>query len=305
MRQLFWQIGATLAAIQIMMLSMGPVAALERAPRFLSGYAPVNGLKMYYEIRGTADGKNPPLVLIHGGGSTIETSFGRILPSVAKTRQVIAFEQQGHGHTADIDRPFTFEQSAEDTAALLRYLKIERADLFGYSNGGNIALQVAIRHPELVRKLIVASAMFKRDGLYPEFWESMKHATLQNMPAELREAYLKVAPKPENLRTFHDKCVKRMLEFKDWRPEDIQSIEAPTLVMIGDADVVRPEHAVEMFRLLPHAHLAVLPGTDHMTLVERADWQVSMVQAFLDAPMTGGSNVKITNEGKNYDQKKN
>ncbi len=127
--------------------------------------------------------------------------------------------------------------------------------------------------------------MFKRDGLYPEFWESMKHATPENMPAELREAYLRVAPNPENLPTFHDKCVKRMLEFKDWRPEDIQLIDVPTLVMIGDADIVRPEHAVEMFRLLPHAQLAVLPGTDHMTLVKRADWLVSMIEAFLDAPM--------------------
>lgn len=276
------------AAMSVMLmtaLSTGLVAALESAPHVKSGYAPVNGLKMYYEIHGTANGKKPPLVLLHGGGSTIDTSFGKALPSLAKTRQVIAFEQQGHGHTADIDRPFTFEQTADDTAALLRYLKIERADFFGYSNGGNIALQIAIRHPKLVRKLIVASAMFKKDGLYPEFWESMKHATLENMPAELREAYLRVAPNPENLPTFHDKCGKRMLEFKDWRPEDIQSIDAPTMVMIGDADIVRPEHAVEMFRLLPYAQLAVLPGTDHMTLVERADWQVSMIEEFLDAPM--------------------
>jgi pimeloyl-ACP methyl ester carboxylesterase len=184
-----------------------------------------------------------------------------------------------------VDRPFSFEQSADDAAALLRHLKIERADFFGYSNGGSIALQIAIRHPNLVRKLIVASAMFKRDGLYPEFWESMKHATLESMPIELREAYLKVAPHSEQLQTFHDKSVKRMLEFKGWQAEDIQSISAPTLIMIADADIVRPEHAVEMFRLLPHAQLAVLPCTDHITLVKRADWQVSMIEAFLNAPM--------------------
>jgi pimeloyl-ACP methyl ester carboxylesterase len=111
----------------------------------------------------------------------------------------------------------------------------------------------------------------------------MKRATLEDMPAELREAYLRVAPHPEQVPTFHDKCVKRMLEFTDWRPEDIQSIEASTLVMIGDADIVRPEHAVEMFRLLPLAQLAVLPGTDHMMLVERRDWLVSMIEAFLNA----------------------
>jgi pimeloyl-ACP methyl ester carboxylesterase len=274
-----------MAVILMSALSTGPGASMESAPHVRSGYAPVNGLKMYYEIHGTANGNNPPLVLLHGGGSTINTSFGKVLQSFAKTRQVIAFEQQGHGHTADIDRPFSFEQSADDAVALLRYLKVENADFFGYSNGGNIALQIAIRHPESVRKLVVASAMFKRDGLYPEFWESMKRATLQSMPAELREAYLRVAPHPEQLPTFHDKCARRMLEFKDWRPEDIQKIGAPTMVMIADGDIVRPEHAVEMFRLLPHGRLAVLPGTDHMTLVNRADWQVSMIEAFLDAPV--------------------
>jgi len=249
-------------------------------------YASVNGLKIYYEIHGATDGKNPPLVLLHGGGSTIETTFANVLALFAKRRQVVAFEQQGLGHTADIvDRPFSFEQSADDAVALMDHLQIEKADFFGYSNGGSIALQIAIRHPSRVRKLIVASAMFKRDGLSPEFWESMKHATLQNMPKELQDAYRKVAPHPEQLLTFHDKSVKRMLEFKDWRPEDIQAIQSPTLIMIGDADIVRPEHAVEMFRLLPHAQLAVLPGTDHMTLVQRADWQVSMIESFLGAPM--------------------
>jgi len=261
-------------------------ARANKGARAEGRYAPVNGLRIYYEIHGVAHGKNPPLVLLHGGGSTIETSFARVLPSLAKGRQVIAFEQQGHGHTADVNRPFSFEQSADDAAALLRHLGIERADFFGYSNGGSIALQIAIRHPEMVRRLIVASAMFKRDGLYPGFWDSMQHATLESMPAELREAYLRVAPHPENLRSFHDKSVTRMLEFKDWPPEVIQSIDAPTLVMIGDADVVRPEHAVQMFRLLRHAQLAVLPGTDHMKLVERGDWQVSMISAFLDAPMS-------------------
>jgi pimeloyl-ACP methyl ester carboxylesterase len=249
-------------------------------------YASVNGLRLYYEIHGAADRKNPPLILLHGGGSTIDTSFGNVLPSFAKTRQVIAFEQQGHGHTADVvDRPFTFEQSADDAAALMEHLRIEKADFFGYSNGGNIALQIAIRRPNRVRKLVAASAMFKRDGLYPEFWESMNHATLQSMPKELQDAYRKVAPHPEQLQTFHDKCAKRMLDFKDWQPEHVHSINAPTMVMIADGDIVRPEHAVEMFRLLPHAQLAVLPGTDHMTLVRRADWQVSMIEAFLDAPM--------------------
>jgi pimeloyl-ACP methyl ester carboxylesterase len=293
MRTIDTQIGrriGVLAAIVTATLWAGALAAPEGARPAKSGYAPVNGLRMYYEIHGRADGKNPPLVLLHGGGSTIGTSFGMVLPSFAKTRQVVAFEQQGHGRTADADRPFTFEQSADDAAALLRHLKIERADLFGYSNGGSIALQTAIRHPGLVRKLIVASAMYKRDGLYAGLWESMKHATLDSMPVELREAYQKASPHPEKLQSFHDKCVARMLEFQDWRPEDLRSIDAPTLILIGDADVVRPEHAVEMFRLLPHGRLAILPGTDHMTMVKRADvaeWQVSMIEAFLGEPMPG------------------
>jgi pimeloyl-ACP methyl ester carboxylesterase len=248
-------------------------------------YALVNGLKMYYEIHGVSDGKTPPLVLLHGGGSTIETTFGKFLPLLAKNRQVIAFEQQGHGRTADVDRPFTFEGSADDAAALLQYLKIDRADFFGYSNGGTIALQIAIRHPKLVRKLIVLSGMFRRDGVSPQFWEGMKHAKLADMPAELREAYLKVAPHPEQLQSFHDKSVRRMLDFQDIPTETIHGIEAPTMVMIGDADVVRPEHAVEMFRVLPHAQLAILPATDHMTIVKNAEPEAAMITAFLDAPM--------------------
>src|SRR5262245_33424386 len=148
---------------------------------FKSGYAPVNGLKIYYEIHGVADARTPPLVLLHGGGDTIETSFGHVLPALARSRQVIAFEQQGYGHTADIaERPFRFEQSADDTAALLKYLKVDRADLLGFSNGGTIALQVAIRHPRIVRKLVAVSALFSRDGGDPSFWEAMKNARLEN-----------------------------------------------------------------------------------------------------------------------------
>jgi pimeloyl-ACP methyl ester carboxylesterase len=240
---------------------------------------------MYYEIHGSRRGTEPSLVLLHGGGSTITTSFGELIEPLARTRQVIAFEQQGHGHTADlVDRPFSFEQSADDTAALLRELKVERADLFGYSNGGHIALTVAIRHPELVRRLVVESAMVARDGCDPQFWAGFDHASLDNMPAELKEAYQRVAPHPGQLQLLHDKCVKRMVEFRDWPRAEIHSIAAPTLIVTGDHDIVRPEHAVDLYRLLPHARLAILPGTDHMTMVKRADWLVPMVTGFLDAP---------------------
>jgi pimeloyl-ACP methyl ester carboxylesterase len=252
-----------------------------------SGYAPVHGLEMYYEIHGAAHPPQPPLVLLHGGGDTIQTSFADILPLLARNRQIIAFEQQGFGHTADIaDRPFSFAQSADDTAALLKYLEIGHADLFGFSNGGTIALQAAIRHPQVVRKLVVASGFYQREGSsYPWFWDGFAGATLESMPKELREAYLEVAPHPENLQSFFDKCVQRMRNFPDIPADAMRGITAPALIVVGDADVMRPEHAVETFRLLPHAQLAVLPGTDHMAVTKRAAWLVPMVGEFLDAAM--------------------
>ena len=259
-----------------------PVSHPDVAPAFESGYAPVNGLKMYYEIHGSAIGGDPPLVLLHGGDPTIETSFGKILPGLAKDRQVIAFEQQGHGHTADVDRPFTFEQSAEDTVALLQYLKIGKADFFGYSNGGHIALVIALRHPDVVRKLVIESSMFDREGSDPGFWESFKQVKLEDMPAELREAYLRTAPHPEELPTFFSKSVQQMRYFKGWTTQEIQSIDAPTLVIVGDHDIVRPEHAVLMFRLLPNARLAVLPDTDHMRIIKRSEWLLPMIEEFLN-----------------------
>ncbi|UTM58139.1 alpha/beta hydrolase [Photobacterium sp. CCB-ST2H9] len=252
-----------------------------------TGYAPVNDLQMYFEIHGSPHTAQPPMVLLHGGGDTIQTSFGDILPLIARERQVIAFEQQGYGRTADIaERPFTFEQSADDTAALLDYLHIDKADLFGFSNGGTIAMQVAIRHPQRVSRLILASALFQRDGAYPWLWEAMKHARLENMPQELQDAYLQVAPHPENLRMFHDKAAGRMVEFKDISKDTIRSVTVPALILVGDADVIRPEHAVEISRLLRYAQLAVLPGTDHMKVMTRIDWLVPMVDEFLEKTIT-------------------
>jgi pimeloyl-ACP methyl ester carboxylesterase len=177
-----------------------------------SGYAPVNGLRMYYEIHGSASAV--PLVLLHGGGDTIETSFGKLLPALARARRIIAFEQQGCGRTADIpDRPFSFEQSADDTVALLNYLRIDRADLFGFSNGGSIALHLAMRRPQVVRRLVVITALMKRDWADPQFWESMKSAQVDAMPTILREAYLKVAPHPENLESCFLQITKSNARF--------------------------------------------------------------------------------------------
>ena len=147
-----------------------------------SGYAPVNGLKMYYEIHG----EGMPLVLIHGGGSTIQTSFGKILPLLALHYKVIAVELQAHGHTNDRDSAESFEQDADDVAGLIQYLKISKANFLGFSNGGNTAMQIAIRHSNLVDKLVIISSFYKRDGMIPGFFESMQQATLENMPALLR-----------------------------------------------------------------------------------------------------------------------
>lgn len=248
-----------------------------------TGYAPINGLRLYYEIHGTAQLGKAPLVLLHGGGDSIRTSFGAILPVLAKARQVIAFEQQGYGRTADIaDRPFTFEQSADDTAALLDHLKIPQADLFGFSNGGTIALQVALRHPAKVRRLVLAAALFSRAGAPAGFWDFMQRAQLENMPQELQEEYRALAPKPENLRLFHDKAAERMRGFTDIAVEKIRAITSPALVVVGDRDVVTPEHAVELSRLIPGSQLAVLPGTDHMGITRRVDWLAPMIGAFLE-----------------------
>lgn len=223
---------------------------------FKSGYSEVNGLKMYYEIYG--EGK--PLVLIHGGGSTIQTTFGRIIPLLAKYRKLIAVELQAHGRTRDRDSEVSFEQDADDVAALLKNLNIVKADIFGFSNGGTTALQIAIRHPELVDKLVAASALCKRNGVPSQFWGFMEQTRLENMPEQLKEAYKKVASDTIGLQIMHDKDAKRMVDFKDIPDEKIKSIKAPTLIIIGDKDVITPEHAVEMHRLIDNSELAIIPG---------------------------------------------
>lgn len=256
-------------------------------------YTSINGLRMYYELHGESDGV--PLVLLHGGGSTIEVTFGRILPFLAQQRRIIAVEEQGHGRTSDRDAPMRFETSADDVAALLRHLNIERADLFGFSNGASVALQVAIRHPDLVRKLVFASSMTKKDGAYPWFWEFMQQADFSNMPQPLKDAFLKVNPDPQKLRTMHDKDLERMRNFRDVPDSDLKSLRAPTLILIGDRDLVTPEHAVELSRLIPDARLTILVGGHGEYLGEaimsRGDSRypeltAGLVNEFLEAPLS-------------------
>jgi pimeloyl-ACP methyl ester carboxylesterase len=254
---------------------------------------------MYYESHGTGR----PLVLLHGALTTIEGSFGRMLPSLAATRQVIAVEQQAHGRTADADRPLTYEGMGADTVALLRHLGIEEADVFGYSMGAAIALDIAVRHPDLVRKLVLASPGYTREGAYPEMYEgeeNLKPEDLAGTP--FAEDYARTAPNPDDWPGLIEKVKQLDREFQGWTAEEIRSIRAPTLVIVGDADVIRPEHAVEIFRLLgggvpgdlaglPASRLAVLPGTTHITLIDRTDWLLAMIGEFLDAPVPEGGGV--------------
>jgi pimeloyl-ACP methyl ester carboxylesterase len=263
-------------------------------PPIASGHAPVNGISMYYEVHGPPHPAAPvPLVLLHGGGSTIDVTFGKVLPLLARDRRVIAVEEQGHGRTTDRDAPVAFETSADDVAALLRSLKVERADLFGFSNGASVALQVAIRHPELVRKLVFASSFTKHDGARPEFWEFMAHADFSSMPQPLKDAYLRVNPDPQKLRTMHDKDLARMQHFQDVPDELLRSVRAPTLIVGGDQDIMQPEHLVELTHLIPGARLLVLPGGhgDYlgelvMAPPDSRDYELTarLVEEFLDAP---------------------
>jgi pimeloyl-ACP methyl ester carboxylesterase len=255
------------------------------------GYAPVNGLQMYYEEHGSGQ----PLVLLHGNLSTIGVDFGGIIPPLAKSRRVIGVEQQAHGHTADIDRPLTIQQWAEDTVALLGHLGIEQADLFGYSSGSAVALQIAIEHPELVGKLVLASTSYRLDGLHPGLMDGLQQLQPEHLAGTpFEQDYARVAPNPDDWPALIEKIKQMDTTLPEWTAEDLKSIAAPTMLIIGDSDIVQPEHIVEMFRLfgggvigdlvgLPRSRLAVLPGTTHVTLVQRTDWLSSMVGEFLEA----------------------
>lgn len=219
-------------------------------------YAAVNGLRLYYELHGQGN----PLVLLHGGGSTIASTYGRTLQQLAEHHQVIAIELQAHGHTKDIDRPLSFEQDADDVAALLQQLHIDKADFMGFSNGGTTCLQIAIRHPELVRKLVLMSTLYRRDGMPGGFFEGMQQAKFEQMPQLLKDAYLEANPDPKGLDAMFHRDVARMVAFKDISDATIKAIQAPSLVINGDAEAISTEHALRLYRTLAHAQLAILPG---------------------------------------------
>lgn len=287
---------ATATALAATVLLTGCTTSTDTSPAAPApgAYADVNGLHMYYEIHGTPS-STPPLVLLHGALSGIGTDFGQLIPELSKTRQVIAIEQQAHGRTADIDRPLREEQMAADTVALLRSIGVQRADLLGYSMGAGIALQITLTHPELVRKQILAAGSLDENGLRPGLLDGiaglqpeMLHGTT------FHTDYLKNAPRPQDFGQLVARVREHDTNAMPRFPiAAVRAATAPTLTVIGDSDVIRLDHAAEMFRAfggdiqgdtpagLPTAQLAILPGTSHISLVHRPELLLPIVSAFL------------------------
>jgi pimeloyl-ACP methyl ester carboxylesterase len=241
-------------------------------------YAPVNGLQLYYETHGSGR----PLVLLHGGLLTIDLSFGPLLKPLAASRQLIAVELQGHGHTADTDRPMSIEALAGDVIALLDHLGIADADFYGFSLGGLVACAVALAAPARVGQLIIASA----DAHRPPGRESPPLGE-DRLPTQadfqdMQDAYRAVAPDPERFLELQAKTSAAVHAFPGWADE-LRSLQAPTLLLFGDRDFMPLPHVVEMFQLLPNAQLAVLPGATHMDVSRRADEVLALITPFLGA----------------------
>jgi len=256
-----------------------------------TGYAPVNGLEMYYEIHG----EGRPTLLLHGAYGTIGL-FGDLIPGLAAGRQVIAVEQQAHGRTVDIDRPIRYETMADDCAALLGHLGVAQADVVGYSMGANVALRLAIQHPDLVRRQVILSGNYRMDAYYPDlraFFKTLTPDFFAGTPIE--EGYKAVAPDPDAFPAMVAKVIDLDHQDFDWTDE-MQAIRAPTLVVCGDADAFAPEHAIETLRALgggapgeyiegnPNAQLAILPNTAHIGVVMRPERLLTLIPPFLDAP---------------------
>jgi len=240
-------------------------------------YAQIGALNMYYELHGAGT----PLVLLHGGGSTIQSTYGVILPSLAERHRVIAVELQAHGRTADIDRPLSFGSDADDVAALLDQLQIETADVMGFSNGGTTALQLAIRHPEKVRRLVLASTTFRRSGMPPGFFDGFDGAEIGMLPQELKAAFLDVNPEHAAMQAMFERDVARMKGFMDIPDELIRQVKAPTLVLNGDRDVVLPQHALDLAGMLEGARLMILPSGHGDYLGEAGTKEAGNMPAFV------------------------
>ncbi|UQA59892.1 alpha/beta fold hydrolase [Polyangium aurulentum] len=257
-----------------------------------SGYADVNGLELYYEVHG----QGKPIVLLHGSFMTIPLNWSQFIPLLAKDRKVIVAEMQGHGRTRDISREFSYEGMADDVSALLRHLEIDRADILGYSMGGGVAFQVAVRHPEQVRRLVVLSGTYAHDGWWPDVeasFATINADMLKGTP--IQQQYEEFGNDPAHFPEFVEKVIGIDLKPYDWS-RDVKNIQAPIFMAIGDADGVRYEHALELFRAkgggkmgdihgLPQSRLAILPSTTHIGLIQRTDWLIPMITDFLDSDL--------------------
>jgi pimeloyl-ACP methyl ester carboxylesterase len=219
-------------------------------------------LPLYFEWHGKSRGSQPPLLLLHGGGSTIESNWGQLIRSLEGSRRTLAVELQGHGRTSPGEQPASFEGSADGVASLLQELTLGPVDVLGFSNGGQVAMQLAIRHPAAVRRLVVASAPFRRDGMVDGFWEGLAAATYTDLPQPYREADLAVSGDPAHAeRMFHLDRELMLTGFSDWPDTLVASITAPTLVVAADQDVIRPEHTVLLASIIPNARMLIVPGT--------------------------------------------
>lgn len=277
--------------IAAFLLLLFAVTGLSAQQTPTTGYAPVNGLKMYYEVHGSG----APLVLLHGGFMTIPSNWEGWIDAFARSRKVIVVEMQGHGRTADIPREPSAENLADDVAALLESLKIPRADLVGYSMGGGVALQVAVRHPDRVRKVVVLSAPFRRNGAVPEAVDAISKITAEAFKGSPLEAeYRRLSPTPDQFAPFVAHMVAAYSEENDLTADELRATAAPMFFIHGDADGIRLEHIAEMFALKgggihgdmrprSASRLAILPDTTHVTLMQRREIVVPMVNDFLDA----------------------
>lgn len=257
-----------------------------------SNYADVNGLKMYYEVYG----KGKPIVLLHGSYMNIPLNWSHLIPLLAKDRKVIVAEMQGHGRTKDISREFSYEAMADDVSGLLKHLKVDSADILGYSMGGGVAFQVAVRHPEQVRRLVVLSGTYTHDGWWPDVEASFATFTPDMFKGTpIQKQYDSLGNDPAHFPEFVKKVISIDLKPYDWSM-DVEKIQAPIFMAIGDADGVRYEHALELFRAkgggkmgdihgLPKSRLAIIPGTTHIGMLQRVDWLIPMVNDFLDSDL--------------------
>ena len=273
----------------LLMMLVPAVGSVRQEPA--TGYAPVNGLNMYYEVHGSGE----PVVLLHGAFMTITNNWNGWIEELATTRKVIAIEMQGHGRTADIARDMTSENLADDVAALLDYLEIPRADLIGYSMGGTVAMQCAIRHPDKVRKVVVISSPFRRDGMVKEGLDAIANISAEDFKGSTLEVeYKKLSPHPEAFPEFVKHVLAADATGYDLDADRLKSTPAPMFFIFGDADGIRLEHIGEMFRLKggevhgdlrprSPSRLAILPNTTHVTLMQRMAVIVPMVNDFLDA----------------------